>query len=646
MSEFGPDMTPGVKFPSVLSSGDAWDIKQHIVATSRFPGCSIIRKHNNHNGRGTCSCKDGQIHRDLFDFNRQIVTPSLRDDGNIPKVLVCWNAENLFESKLDKKLTGYKNRVFFKDLKTIYDVNKVLFEGTYWYPRLMKPGTKKGKHSLNGLMLLRLLAGLGKPTGKEHISELCAMKIARGAINKLRSILATVDGVIMSLILSFPNREEYQSWEKIDQITNCLICYLMGDYFHHNDKNVVRVSNFEKLKQLRNAIKERGFNPIGDLTDIKVPRELSFYQKCLVFISDNKRPIDIHRVSILCQNRASGVPPRSMYFKTLLKIRTLLQEPHNPSVYEGCREFIAPSVSSIHRKVLDRLGSESKIEKFWQHCLDKAKISLSDSGEFFTKSEDGGKLEAARKILSTEKSIDRINLMTGEKCGVLKPGVDPVGECLFHWACNQFHDRETVYERNVMCVRISLVAELGKYRAITVSHLAHAMLLHVLSHVLLEYLKAIPSSESGVGAANHAWNFFKRLSHKNPNANFIFGDKDVYLFSTDWETATDYCDHAVSLAIINCLCRVLGVPEWYRQTVAFALCAPRQVEFIDEKSKVLEAFYTERGELMGDPVVKVILHYHHLVARESALMQIDIFRREDKKPSKEGRRPVQPATSG
>jgi hypothetical protein len=306
-----------------------------------------------------------------------------------------------------------------------------------------------------------------------------------------------------------------------------------------------------------------------------------------------------------------------------LKIKAVLKEPSSLDVYNRVADFIQPSVESIHAKVLDRLGSMSKIEKFWTSCLEKAKISLSDSGEFFTNSKSGGKLEAARKILCKMKRTKILSLHTGKIIDEVDTSSISQGEALFHWALAQFSDRENCYERNLMSVRISLVAELGKYRGITVSHLAHAVLLHVLSHVLLGYLKSIPSSESGVGAANHAWNFFKRLSHKNPSANFIFGDKDVYLFSTDWEQATDYCDHAVSQAILNHLCVTLGIPKWYRETCVFAVCAPRQVEFLDPENKTLEKFYTTRGELMGDPVVKVILHYYHLVARESALMQID-----------------------
>jgi len=607
--------------PGSIPTDLPWDYDRHVLSTGSFPGCSILRsKGRNRNGQGTCSCKGEEVHRDLFGFNRKVVSRSLMGNDDIGPVKVCWNAENLFECKLGKNMTDLNTRLPFRDLKKISDVYKVLWRGTYWFPRLMR-SQSTGQPGRTGVGILRLLANLPSLVGKESVAELQKFRLHRGAVNKLRSILATVDGMLMQLIICFPDKRDYNSWERVDQIQACLISLLLPDYFRENDR-VNRLSTFEKVKRLRKQIKEQAFNPVGSLLTIDIPREMSFLNAAMHFISDRKSPMDIWRASLLCQTRASGVPPRSVYLKTLLKIKTLLSEEEDPEVYASVAGYIRPSVYSIHAKVLEKLGSETRIEMFWRKCLDKAKISLSDSGEFFTSSEDGGKLEAARRVLASDRPIPSRNLFTGAAGPPLDREVTPVGELLFNWACDMFSDRDACYERNLMSVRISLVAELGKYRAITVSHLAHAILLHVLSHVLLEYLTAIPSSESGVKAGNHAWNFFKRLSHKNPSANFIFGDKDVYLFSTDWETATDYCNQTVAMVILNHLCTVLGIPGWYRETCVFALCAPRQVEFIDEDNKTLELFYTERGELMGDPVTKVLLHYYHLVARESALMQM------------------------
>lgn len=594
--------------------GDMWILSTDILCTSSLPCTSTLRKK-----RSTCTCVN---HRTFQDFCKEIVDPSLRKNLPVPEIKVCWDAINIWEEKLPTEITGLDKRIKFEDMPSMWHAQKALYEGTYWFRRLMRKD-EKGRHNPNGVAILRMLAGLRGFSGKEPVYKITGMKINRQGLHKLRQVLATVDGMIMQIVLSFPMWGELLEWRRIDQVISCLICQLLPDYFrNHVPENL---SAYEKIKRLRGAIKEMGFNPIGDISSIEIPREISFMKVITDFMSNRKTPIDMYRVSVLSQTRASGVPPRSVYLKTLSSIKEVLTTPPDPSLYERVKVYIADGIDDLHQEVVESLGGEKDTEKFWSSVINKAKISLSDSGEFFTNSESGGKLEAARKILSSNREIPEIDLETGGLTGtILKPGEDSPGECLFHWACGLFRDRKTVYDRNVMSVRISLVAELGKYRGITVSHLGHAMMLHVLSHVLLEYLTVIPSSRSGVGASNHAWNFFKRLSHKNPSANFIFGDGDVYLFSTDWKEATDYCDHTVAQAMANRLCYNVGIPTWYRQTAMFALCAPRQVEEMDE-DKILSRYFTTRGELMGDPVVKVILHCYHLVARYAAQRQMRIM---------------------
>jgi hypothetical protein len=593
----------------------AWSVAEHSLSTRSFPCTSTLRS------KGKCSCE--ATHRELFDFCKEVLAPCIARDDPVPQIKVCWDAENLWESKLSREITGLDKRVHFNELPSIWHAQKVLYEGTYWFRRLIRKDST-ARWNPNGVAVLRLLAGLRSFSGPEGVHNLVNYKVSRSGVHKLRSILATVDGLVMQLVLGFPTWEVILDWSRIDQIINCLICQLLPDYFR--DEIPENPSAYEKVKKLRKAIKEQGFNPVGNISSIDIPREMSFLKIITDFMSDRKTPIDMYRVALLSQTRASGVPPRSVYLKTLQEIKVILTEPPDPSVYERMKVYIADGIDMIHQEVVESIGSESSSERFWSVVINKAKISLSDSGEFFTNSSSGGKLEAARQILRANAEIPELNLETGLPSGkILRPGENGTGECLFHWACGQFVDRQTVYDRNVMSVRVSLVAELGKYRAITVSHLAHAMLLHVMSHILLEYLAVIPSSRSGVGAANHAWNFFKRLSHKNPAANFIFGDKDIFLFSTDWEQATNYCDHTVAQAMINRLAYNVGMPTWYRQTSMFALCAPRQVEELDE-DKVLSRYFTTRGELMGDPVVKVILHCYHLVARYSAQRQIRLLR--------------------
>nr|WPE03611.1 MAG: RNA-dependent RNA polymerase [Beauveria bassiana splipalmivirus 1] len=631
LKELSPCLSPrtssfedGSEYFSALPSRDMsfksaltrlpWNENTDVLSTKSFPSTSILRYKT-----GTCNCGPTEAHRPLFDLCQTVIGPHCANPTNpLIGIKVCWNAENIWECKLPRSLTGMTKRVPFEKLGTIYRANMVLFKGTYWFSRLMEKDAGGAKHGRNGIAVLRLLAGLKSFSGPERIDQLVKMRLIPSAVQKLRQILATVDGLLMQLVLCFPNKEEILNWAYMDRVCNSLISCLLPDYFRDMKGDYTRLTTYEKVKSIRKSMKEYGFNPVGTHERVEVPQELSFFRGILKALGNEKSPISTYRLMTACQTRASGVPPRAVYYKTMDKIVKILKEPSSYEAVKAFGPYIRPALEKVYFQALSTLGGNENRDRFFSRCVSAAKISLSDSGEFFTKSENGGKLEAARLVLKDLEYVDHIDLVTGQKTGRVVRTESNQGTMLFMWACNQFYDRKTVYDRNVMSVRISLVAELGKYRAITVSHLAHAVLLHVMSHVLLEFLRVIPSSESGIGAANHAWNFFKRLSHKNPSANFIFGDKDVYCFSTDWKQATDFCDHHIAQVILNNLCVLFGIPKWYRETCVFALCAPRQVETLDPESKTLEMFLTGRGELMGDPVVKVILHAYHLVCREAA----------------------------
>nr|WAK75241.1 MAG: RNA-dependent RNA polymerase [Narnaviridae sp.] len=603
----------------VLPPNLDWDYSTHVLSTKSFPATSVLRigGRGKHGGRHTCSCSSQEEHVDLFRFLKRVLVPTFTSGYDFtPSIKVCWNAENLWECQLPRSLTGLGKRVSFYELPTLWHAQKVLMEGTYWFPRLMGKKTDAG-NSIHGKALLRLIGGYGSYTGPEEVYQMMHRKISREGVNKLRNILATVDGLVMQIVLSF-FETDFLSWQRIDQVIYCMITQLLPDYFRQDTVGVNRLSTFEKVKKLRKAVKMAGFNPQQSVADVNVPRELSFFRTICNMLGSSKSPLSMDRVMTLCQTRASGVPPRSVFLKTQRKLREVLTTPPDPTRWKAVGFYVGRGIDQLHYDILHGM-SETKRERFLSRCLASAKISLSDSGEFFTKTAEGGKLEATRKVLSSIQEVDEIDLNTGFKTGrVLNQENSTVGDMIFNWACGHFTDRAHIYETNVMSVRVSLVSELGKYRGITVSHLAHSVLLHVASHVLLEYIKEVPSSRSGVSAANHAWNFFKLLSHKNPAAEWIFGDKDCYVFSTDWEDATNYCDHTVAQGLINRLMAKLGFPTWYRQTVTFALCAPRQVEFIDDETNVLERYFTTRGVLMGDPVTKVVLHLYHIVARYAA----------------------------
>jgi len=596
-----------------------WAPDSDVLSLKSFPGTSILRygSFRTH----LCTCGERNVHRSFFDVNLLFVANNLLGKIDCPEISVCHNAENIWECKLPRALTGLENRVAFEKLPNVRTAMSVLSKGTYWYRQLAK-----GKYKASSFQrkISRLLAGYPTPEGREPFSVVKAAPVHGPSVQRFRSLLATVDGVLMQVSLAFPGSLEFQNWSRIDQIQRSLIAQLLDDYF--KDLNPNRILTYERVKRFRKEVKMHGFNPISDMTAVVVPRELSAMRVALSLIR-GETPLTYLQVMILSQTRASGVPPGAVYDKTIAQTKAILQTPSSMELFDIVKGPLARSVDHLYYDLLIRIGGSGEREKFFSQVANSAKVSLSDSGEFFTTTNDGGKLEASRRVLLANPEIPEIDLHTGLPTGVILTRDSPTGERLFHWACGTFTDRTKVYEKNCMSCRISLVAELGKYRTITVSTLQHAVLLHPFSHMGLKILEAFPSSESGIGAANHAWNFFKRLSHKNPSASFIFNkDIETSVMSTDWEQATNHCDPFIAGAMLNRFMHLLGIPQWYRETVHFALCAPRQVETLDRNGAPIEKFYTSRGVLMGDPVTKVVLHLHHLVGRRIAgLLLQDIF---------------------
>jgi len=233
----------------------------------------------------------------------------------------------------------------------------------------------------------------------------------------------------------------------------------------------------------------------------------------------------------------------------------------------------------------------------------------------------GGKYEAFRQVYRRTVGVPvyRVNLHDGRLTGDLIPE-DPsnIGDRCFHYTLRELNEGKLP---DILTVRSESVVEAGKVRLITVSEIHHAILLHPASHILLDVLKLVPSSASGVGAANHAFEFYKRLNHKNPRASFIFDKADLWILSSDLETATDYANPIITRIILAIFLgsHCMGFPPYYTKVIMQLLTAPRLV--IDEKTR--EEFVTTRGCLMGDPITKFVMHMLHLVASEIAAGYFD-----------------------
>jgi len=171
---------------------------------------------------------------------------------------------------------------------------------------------------------------------------------------------------------------------------------------------------------------------------------------------------------------------------------------------------------------------------------------------------------------------------------------------------------------------------------------------------------------------SHGWEFFKSMfTNEEPDLfqlkefeKMSIGDgmwtqtetyHDVFVSSTDYETATDYMHHQVAGIIGNLWMTKCGIPKVLRSVVCNTCYKPRTIRFgatgplaelgSPTETEGIRMVMSTRGVLMGDPLTKVCLHLLNVVAREIAMngrdptftaRNLGYFRTGSRQDSKEG----------
>lgn len=232
------------------------------------------------------------------------------------------------------------------------------------------------------------------------------------------------------------------------------------------------------------------------------------------------------------------------------------------------RYDISRAVDSI---VLD-LRSQGNFEGLMNTACSHSKVSLSNSASFTCTRKDGGKVESAR-ILLNELPIDCpfFDLETGKvlfRFGKEDKNLTP-GEKLFHFSILQAVTSLSSADDgcpHIGDIRYSVVLEPGKARVISVSRIEHTLVLHPLAHFLSVLLATFDSSRTGLVAANHMWDAFKRINRNNIPADSIFSGKNAtrtFMGSEDWSEATDSYNPYFAMVVLDGLQKGLGIPKFY-----------------------------------------------------------------------------------
>jgi len=273
----------------------------------------------------------------------------------------------------------------------------------------------------------------------------------------------------------------------------------------------------------------------------------------------------------------------------------------------------------------------------------KAGVHVTTSACIENIREEGGSTEHIR-ILTREGTLGRkvriIDLETGELEDRKEFSETTIGEYVF-WRCLEEvlgTPPEVLREAKLVMIR-----EPGKARTVTKAHAALKVILDLVNGICSYPLKkGMESSESGMGKANHGWNFFMNLmgpwrdlafdpltmsrTQNSPESHLETTTyRDLFVSFTDYEEATDRMNHDVARAISELWMVKCGLPKILRGIVHETCYKPRTIFFhgtgclekigepVEDK---LRKVLSRQGVLMGDPLTKVVLHLCNAGVRE------------------------------
>jgi hypothetical protein len=333
-------------------------------------------------------------------------------------------------------------------------------------------------------------------------------------------------------------------------------------------------------------------------------------------------------LGVLCQTRGCGTPPLMVSLQSKYKLLDTLSVPSGPIP------------RTLHRCVLKAIESIPSVG--FTGLATKASINVTTASCWEHNRKEYGTLAAINEIVSGAHmgiTVPERDLNTLVEIGRVEYEPDQFGTYLF-WACLDECMKLPIEE--LYSVSVVMVDEPGKSRAVTKGRACLKVILDVLNKICSSPLRHLKSSHSGMGKANHGWNFFNDL-FQDPLEKISFDPetieikeeldnvfksiiyKELWASSTDFTTATDYMNHNLARLVGTLWLQKLGIPKGLAaialrcltsRYVHFKASGPL-VEFGEPVSGEIRRLKMVRGILMGDPLTKVILHIVNASIRHS-----------------------------
>jgi len=587
--------------------------RRAVMTTASLPVVTNLRKPKGISG--SCACDQACFHVSFMDMNSMTEAPG--------QVEVCYNAPNIYDQYLPRFLTGRDGpRRSFLDIKDGQELNDVLFRGTYFWAGFWN-GSRAQKTVFECLETAsESPKGLG-------LGVLLRKPCTSRGLRLIRNALTNVDGVLIPYYLSFQGSRTVNTWKHFDRMASTLVRGFIHDTANH-DPNAV--TYYERVKKTRNLIKDFGFKEELPLMEKDIPDDLWFFREVVRATAGPMNPTAVKRLALITQTRCIGLPPPQMRVAAYRKFVAVATSIPEPLAEHELDETVRAVRSIFERIAPDR---EALIKVMLRAQLEE-KISLSSSAELDVPQNEGGKLEAARRLIlaavpqqiyNLETGLPTVEFITRER---LDAGTSTPGEVVFMNSFEKFTNG--IERKRLYTVRAIAVAGPGKYRVATASALEHAALLHPLAHTMKVFVSELESTRSGMTAGNHLWEFYARIKGSDvqvASTEDVPIEREQWFSSEDWEAASDSLKRETSALTLLTLGRRLGLPTAYLDLCAKVLTHPRIVALPkglpEDIPKIL---VSTSGVLMGDPVTKIILQLSHNVCRLVAWERLQTFTRQ------------------
>jgi len=470
---------------------------------------------------------------------------------------------------------------------------------------------------------------------------------------RLIEVLKTVDGIFTQRYLVNP--AEVWTWERFDMFTLGNLSLLLGDEFLDGELplglHTIRTS-YSELKAARKWFKLTSHK--GELETAPLPTEVGPWARQFWMtwkaISAAKRHKYLMCIGILSQTRGCGTPPPLVVLQSkrkFLECVALEPSPEEPT-YRSLREMaLLEVIQNIPEVAVTGLATKSRVTVTSSACWEKTRA-------------EGGTTEAIKELICAVGTMCQVpvrDLDTGKvESWVFPNEFDSVGELIF-WVSL---DRVLRTPPDLLkAAFLTVVKEPGKARSVTKARACLKIVLDLVSKICSEPLaKGIRSSQSGMTASNHGWNFFNSLTsgeereetfkllsrEETPFEGYaerrdVF--EDLYVSSTDYKEATDKLEHHVAAGLGRAWMTKCGIPALLQGIVMETCYKPRKIYFkatgliadlgnpAPELGSDIHWITLRRGVLMGDPLTKPVLHLVNACNRhlQNRILDADFYSR-------------------